>query len=484
MMDKQRFTTKRKGFILLALALIFMIGIGVGVWKIRQTGQLTAAQATAVASGTYKASAVRRGSIALNISGTGQVVTAQSVDLSFATSGVLSELNVAIGDQVTKGQVLARLGNMDQLTLKVQNQQVAIQTAQKTLDDLQANAALNLAQAQVDQASAQAAYEEAKTNLHLKGDPRCVKSKTETYYWQYLLSKEEADVWENRLVDGTSGYGHDYILDQLKPLRQKRDAAYLNWKYCEGYTEQEILNSQATLEVAKATLDRATQTYQTLQASSGVKTQEIEIAQATLKNEQLQLTTAQENLDAATITAPMDGIVTAVNGVVGYSAGKRTLITLADMANPKVQVNIDETDLQNFAVGCAAQVTFTSLPNQTFPGVVTQVSPSLVTVQSVGVVQGLVDLEKKKTLSGKSLSLGLTASVEVTCQQAENALLVSAQALYDQATQTPYVYVLNAQGKPEKREVSVGIVTVASAEILNGLQEGEQVITNQIQASN
>jgi hypothetical protein len=42
----------------------------------------------------------------------------------------------------------------------------------------------------------------------------------------------------------------------------------------------------------------------------------------------------------------------------------------------------------------------------------------------------------------------------------------------------PYVYVLNAQGQPEKRTVEVGLQTSASAEIRSGLNEGERVITN------
>jgi hypothetical protein len=44
------------------------------------------------------------------------------------------------------------------------------------------------------------------------------------------------------------------------------------------------------------------------------------------------------------------------------------------------------------------------------------------------------------------------------------------------------VYVLNAQGKPEKRAVELGIQTVASAEVKSGLSEGEKVIISQVKA--
>jgi multidrug efflux pump subunit AcrA (membrane-fusion protein) len=96
-------------------------------------------------------------------------------------------------------------------------------------------------------------------------------------------------------------------------------------------------------------------------------------------------------------------------------------------------------------------------------------------------VQGLVDLQKKQTASGKTLPLGMSAAVEVTCKQAKNAIVVPAQALYEPAGQSAYVYVLNAQDQPEKREVEIGLRTVASAEVKSGLSEGEKVITSTVE---
>ena len=37
-----------------------------------------------------------------------------------------------------------------------------------------------------------------------------------------------------------SGYGHDYILENLNPLRKERDQALSNYTYCQGYTDAEI----------------------------------------------------------------------------------------------------------------------------------------------------------------------------------------------------------------------------------------------------
>jgi multidrug efflux pump subunit AcrA (membrane-fusion protein) len=77
--------------------------------------------------------------------------------------------------------------------------------------------------------------------------------------------------------------------------------------------------------------------------------------------------------------------------------------------------------------------------------------------------------------------MGTTAAVEVTCEQAKNALVVPAQALYQPKGQPAYVYTLDGAGQPVKREVVVGLKTVASAEITGGLSEGEKVITSQVE---
>jgi HlyD family secretion protein len=481
MTDVKKHPKKTRGFLPLVLSLIVIAGLGFGYWRTSQSGQLPWAQATPTeTSSKYKTTTVRRSDLSLTISGSGTIISAQTVDLGFSVEGTLAMLTMQTGDKVTQGQVLAALGDTAQLKQTILDQELAVKVTQKTIDDLLSNKAGTLAQALADQASAEQSYAESQKNLHNKGDARCSVSKTQEYYFKYLYAQKNVELWESYL-NGKTGYGHDYVVQRLAPMRKERDQAYGNYTYCQGYTDKEITASQANLQLAKARLDQANTTYENLKASSGVNTTALDIAQATLKNAQLQLTKAQSDLAGATITAPMDGTVTAVNGKLGDDIKTGTFITLTDLEQPEVQVNIDETDLENFAVGCSADVTFDSLTGQVFPGTVTQISPVLVTVSSSSMVQGLIDLQKKERASGKTLPVGMTASVEVTCKQAKNALVVPSQALYEPDGQSAYVYVLNNQGEPEKRAVVVGIKTVASAQITDGLSEGEKIVTSTVE---
>ncbi|KPL91520.1 efflux RND transporter periplasmic adaptor subunit [Levilinea saccharolytica] len=469
---------KRKTVIIILITAVAVLGLGFGVW---QSGKAVPSNAAQTA-GDYQTATVRRGNITVTVSGTGNVVPSKTANLGFAVSGEIAELNVQVGDTVKAGQTLARLKNTAALALEVQSQQVAVQSAEKNLLELTANANANLAQAVIDLASAEAAYEDAKIHLRTKGQGRCEQAVTETYYYEWLDWQVQIIPWQKELEDGNSKYGKDYILEQLKPLWSKSDQAYINYTYCQTFTDAEIEASQAALQVAKANLQQKTRDYESLKANNGIDSTALEIAQASLKNAQLQLLQAQNNLDGAAITAPMDGSVTAVNGDIGEIVNPGTLITLIDLESPQVQVNIDETDLANFAVGCLAQITFESIPGQTFSGVVTQVSPTLIESNSGSSLQGYVSLNQSKTLSGKNLPIGLTASVEVTYGEAQNALVVAAQAVYPPKDGgKPYVYILNTQVQPEKREIELGLKTVALAEIKSGLSEGEKVIISEVE---
>lgn len=473
---------KRRRWIIAALAGIVIAGLGFGAWQTGQAAQLTATQETADAAG-YDTSTVRKGSLSVSVTGTGKIVSSQAADLAFSTSGEVATLTVQVGDTVTAGQALATLSGTAALELKVREQEVAVETAQKTLTNLTANADANLAQAAVDQADAQATYEDAQYNLRKKEQGRCEKSVTESYYQQWLDLQGKIKPWAIALYTGKTGYGRDYILEHLNPLKKKAYIAWANYSYCYTFTDEEIETSQATLAVAKANNDQATRTYQSLKASSGVDTTELEIAQAALKNAQLQLIQAQKDLAGTTLTAPIDGTITAVSGEVGDPAGTGVFLTITNQDHPQMQVSIDETDLENFTSGCPATVTFDALSGQSFSGTVSQVSPTMATSSGASTVEGLVDLDKGRTLSGKAFPIGLGGTVEVTCSQANDVLLVAAQALYQPKNGAPYVYVLNAQGQPEKREVEIGLKTVALAEVKSGLAEGEKVIISAVEGN-
>src|SRR5579864_8368132 len=113
----------------------------------------------------YATAPVRQGTLQVTVSATGPVTSAQSVPLSFKSSGKLAEVDVAVGQQVTAGQVLARMDPGD-LQAVVDQAQATLNQQQANLSKLQAGATpeqVALAQAQV--AAAQTTLDAAQKNL-------------------------------------------------------------------------------------------------------------------------------------------------------------------------------------------------------------------------------------------------------------------------------------------------------------------------------
>jgi len=473
MKKEQSLSKKRTWQILAGIGLLALIGLAYYLW---QSGKSPVTKTTTQAQ--YQTTQARTGDLTLTASGTGKIGPSQQADLSFAVPGSVATLNVQVGDQVKAGEVLAVLDGIDALKLDVTSKNVALATAQKNLQDLQSNAGANLSQAQIDLATAQAALATTQKNLHQKGDPRCDDSVTRAYEEDYYFAMADLNLWESHLANPNSKYGLAFIQDHIAQYKPRAIHDYVNWKYCEGYTDQEILDSEANLKVAEANVKLAQKKYQYIKANAGLDPVSISLAQAAVDAAQLDLTAAQKNLDQSTLFAPFDGVVTAVKGSQGGVVGTSTFISLADMAHPLIDLNFDETDLQNVAAGCQAAITFDILPNQTFAGSVTRVLPVVVSTSNVNAVEAYVELKDSAILAGKTMLIGSNAGADVTCTQAQNVLLVPVEALHTTPDGQSYVYVLNQAGTPDKRMVEVGIKNAVSAEIRSGLHNGEKIITS------
>jgi multidrug efflux pump subunit AcrA (membrane-fusion protein) len=165
----------------------------------------------------------------------------------------------------------------------------------------------------------------------------------------------------------------------------------------------------------------------------------------------------------------------AVNTSVGenVSAG---LITLADLEQPLIEVFLDETDLDKIGLDFEVDVIFDALPDDTFTGHVIQVDPQLSNVNGISAVRAVVQLDADSFAKPQTLPIGLNASVDVIGGRSENALLVPVEALRELSPGEFAVFVME-DGEPKLRFVEVGLMDFTYAEILSGLEAGEEVTT-------
>jgi macrolide-specific efflux system membrane fusion protein len=231
------------------------------------------------------------------------------------------------------------------------------------------------------------------------------------------------------------------------------------------------------LRAAKATLSDANDadvTAQIRQAKIGVNNAETQLSSAITARADL-----QTQIKLATLKAPIDGIVTAVNITKGLVAPSGDAIVI-DAASFEVTADVVESDLAKMAVGQTASVAISAI-DQSVAGKVTAIAPTAVGDTTGGVVSYAVTVALQDVPA--TVRAGMTADVTITIDRATNVLTVPAASL--RGTAGDYsVLILGADGTPTAQPVEVGLVTNTTAEIKSGLTDGQQVVTGVNTAQN
>lgn len=227
----------------------------------------------------------------------------------------------------------------------------------------------------------------------------------------------------------------------------------------------------SAIAIAEAKLSEAEAAWERLK--NGPDPAEIALAEAQLAKAKAELTLVEHDQLILDLISPMDGTVLSVNTSVQDRINNDTILTLADMGQPTVEVYLDEIDLQHVQVGYKAEVVFDAIPERIFPGHIIEIDPSLANVSNTSAVKALVQLD---TLPNQFFSLpnGLNATVDIISGETTSAVLIPIEALHQQDDSSHIVYVINGE-VAEPRTVQVGLVDLTTVEILSGLQSGELV---------
>jgi HlyD family secretion protein len=270
---------------------------------------------------------------------------------------------------------------------------------------------------------------------------------------------------------------------------QQMVAALYNYNWCNAnYSQEEldakdaaIASTQAAIKLLESQIAEDQAQIEAL--NSGTSTSlDIQIAQAKLDDAKASLAVIESESISETITAPFDGTILVIANQVGDAVGTQKFITIADLSQPYLEVLLDETDLTNVAIGYDVSVTFDALPNQTFTGKIVSINPSLSNAFNVTAIQTEAKLDPSSLSQTQTLPIGLSATVEVISQQANNVLLVPVEALHEISTGTYGVFVME-NGTPTFTTVEVGLQDYTYAEIKSGLTEGDVVTTGIVETN-
>lgn len=454
------------------------------------------------------------GNLEANATAGGTLSAARAAMLNAPTTGRVAEVLVRPGQAVAAGEPLLALDTADlelnRLSAELDVRQAeasladlladptptelaaaetAVATAQAQLDDLRAGPpAAELASletsvrsAQSSLASAQAELVRAQTTV-TDADIRAAEAAVAAAQLQLQSAEQANEDLTNAATDQQLRSAQQALaaaqarLDDLRggadtaAAQSSVNAAAARLESAQAEYDRQVAGPSASqLASAEAQLADAQASLATLR--DGPTAAQIDAAEAQLAQAQLTLAGAEAALADATVAAPFDGVVAAVNVQPGEIASG-PVAELVDLGSLEVILQVDEIDVGSLSVGQPATVTLESYPDAGIPAEVASIAAAATTNPS-----GLVTYDVRLRLGDTALPLlaGMTANADLVTAEKQDVLLVPNAAIQaDRTTGTYSVWRVNGETL-EEVPVTIGLRDGRYTEITSGLSAGDRL---------
>jgi HlyD family secretion protein len=406
------------------------------------------------------------------VESSGSVTPKAESDLSFGVSGTVSKVNVKVGDEVKHGDVLAELDTTD-LELALAQAEQAYLSQQATYSETVNPDPDEVAAAELAVSNAAAAYQLAQQKYAVNSTD------------SVMLSCNNLDNLKRTYDDAQTAYDV-YVSDwhvqvngtaELSPQKSQLDRAKAAYEQgvisCnlakQGVNDTGIKSAYASLMQARANLENL----------KNPSERTVLAAKVQLDQAKVDLEDARQAIEDAKIVAPSDGLVTAVDPIVGGPGSGSAVISLADVSQYHVDVLIDETEIAQLKVGQEVENTFDALPGETVSGVVTRIDPA--GTISNGVVNYTIRITLDPTEA--ALRTNMTSDARVIIDTHTGVLAVPGGALRQDA-EGYYVNVAGSDGTAQRVDVTTGYTDGDLTEVAGDLQEGQQVYISEPATTN
>lgn len=423
-----------------------------------------------------------------NFSGNVEVDTSRNV-IAMASQQVV-ELLVEEGDTVKTGDTIAILDS-DSLKQTIEMKESALSTtelsnyynkrdAQKSYEDYKnnldagLNTQINSAKSGMDQAysaalTAQRAYDEAKAAYAQTEPYASTKAAYDTAKTNYEAVKSQYDA-----ADETGRAALEAALNEAKTAY---DAAGVSMDAMEEARElalrdlsDGVLKAITSYDSAKSSYDAAvTSANQALESYENAVSKVNDLSST--ETSQMELDSLYDQLEDYTIKANMDGVISMLSIKEGSMVASGTVVAeISDFSKMKIEIKIDEYDILGVEEGKNVEIYIDAI-EKNYNGTISKISKKAATVGGVSYFTAEVEFD-----ADDDVRSGMTVEVKLISKEAYGVTSISMEALRYEKDNTAYVLVKNAEGKEEKKTVTVGITDGNYVEIKEGLSEGDIIL--------
>jgi HlyD family secretion protein len=444
-----------------------LIAAGVGgyfVWR-RRFGQTTP-------EAGLRSTVVRRGSMVVAVTASGQIEPRASVELNFETPGRVSQVFVSAGDQVVAGDPLAQL-DTSQLELQVEQSEAGLESAEAQLEQLRAgpqSEEVEQARASVRAAEAQLEASQANRDQLISGPTEAEVAAAEAQVAQAWTAREVAqDTYDTMEDDGDRKEQANYDLYTANLQLAAAEASLED--LLGGATSEQLRAAHANVDSAVAQRDAAQ--AQLDQLLAGTTEEEIAEARAQVAQAHVALELAELALENATLRAPYDGRVFKVNVSGGEASPtlEPSVILLDDSAF-HITVEVDEIDIGLLEEGQAVDVSVEALPDVALEGTVSSIAPIASLDGGLVTYEVVVDLVPTTA----PVRADMSANATIVVEELVDVLRIPTWVVrIDEDTRQTYVD-LRVGDSIERRDVQLGARFEGVAQVISGISAGDEIV--------
>jgi RND family efflux transporter MFP subunit len=242
-------------------------------------------------------------------------------------------------------------------------------------------------------------------------------------------------------------------------------------------TSAQMASAESQLNLAQSNLER----YRKLFEQGAVSRAQLdqyenayEVAAAAVRQTAAQYTQGANQLGYSALVADSTGVIAAVNAEAGQvvSAGQ-VVLTLVKDGEREIEISIPENRIEDLRNAQQIRVTFWALPDVTVEGKVREISP--VADKITRTYKARISLQNPPA----GVNLGMTANVAIASAGSRQAVYIPLAAIY-QTGDTPGVWIV-ANETVSLRPVKVGAFGDGQIQVLEGLQDGDVIVTAGVQ---
>jgi HlyD family secretion protein len=486
---------------------------------------------------------VARATITNQVNSSGAVSAGASQNLGFAKGGRLTSLKVEVGDHVVAGQVLAKIDTYAaRQVLKQQRANLAAQQA--ALDRIIANPAVSGARATLTQSQVILTATRRQVSAVSTADDSAI-TRARAQLRAARTAKQKANDALDAARDAckvpdpppaartppptsaaptppptsaaptppatpsTCGVQVAMASSAQASAEQGVEAAKTTLAAAEQEKKVDAAAGQVSVETSRQSVVTA---RNALNSASSDRPHAIDQQLALVDAAEALVRSAQKDVDDGTLTAPADGVISAINGVVGEylspSSGTTTLapgshaaipgsasaggaagaaatgttatrpggsqfVVLSSVKGFQAVIPFEESDAAKIAPEQLVSVSFDAIPGLIESGTVVSVAPSATAIAGVISYYVTIDLED----ADSRLRDGQTARAEVITAERTNVLSVPNAAIRRRGD-TDTVVVVDPDGRQRVVTFQPGLMGADRTEVLSGLSEGQRVVVS------